>query len=131
MRVSQRNAIEDLFLVVSRSHRDKRFQQLLEQLSCKEKHYLGSVGIKIATIIEQQADVYISVSGKSAPKDWDFAAPELILTEAGGEFTHFDGTPTLYNQDDINQWGGYMASNGQCHQALCAKASAILAQIDE
>lgn len=130
MHVSQREAIEDLSLVVSRSHRNQRFQKLLEQLPYKEKYYLGSVGIKIAAIIEQQADVYISLSGKSAPKDWDFAAPELILTEAGGQFTRFDGTLTLYNQDDINQWGGYMASNGQCHQTLCDKASAIIAKID-
>ncbi|HAA30363.1 MAG TPA: 3'(2'),5'-bisphosphate nucleotidase CysQ [Cyanobacteria bacterium UBA8553] len=130
MAVSRRNAIADLSLVASRTHRDERFNQLLRQLPFKEKHYVGSVGCKIATIIEQQADVYISLSGKSAPKDWDMAAPELILSEAGGKFTHFDGTPLMYNQGDINQWGGLMASNGHCHEALCQKASEILAQID-
>lgn len=130
VRVSNRNAIADLSLVASRTHRDERFDQLLRQLPFKEKHYVGSVGCKIATIIEQQADVYISLSGKSAPKDWDMAAPELILSEAGGKFTHFDGTPLMYNQGDINQWGGLMASNGHCHDALCQKASEILAQID-
>lgn len=128
--VSNRNAIADLSLVASRTHRDERFNQLLRQLPFKEKHYVGSVGCKIATIIEQQADVYISLSGKSAPKDWDMAAPELILSEAGGKFTHFDGTPLMYNQGDINQWGGLMASNGHCHNDLCKKASEILAQID-
>jgi 3'(2'), 5'-bisphosphate nucleotidase len=131
VRVSKRNAINDLSLVASRTHRDERFNQLLRQLPFKEKHYVGSVGCKIATIIEQQADVYISLSGKSAPKDWDMAAPELILSEAGGQFTHFDGTPLMYNQGDVNQWGGLMASNGPCHNALCHKASEILAQIDE
>jgi 3'(2'), 5'-bisphosphate nucleotidase len=139
IRVSQRDAmpqaineatIADLSVVVSRTHRDERFNQLLSQLSFKAKHYVGSVGCKIVTIIEQQADVYISLSGKSAPKDWDMAAPELILTEAGGQFTHFDGTPLIYNQGDINQWGGLMASNGTYHQNLCTKASKILAKID-
>jgi 3'(2'), 5'-bisphosphate nucleotidase len=130
IRVSSRNAIADLSLVASRTHRDERFNQLLSQLPFKGKHYVGSVGCKIATIIEQQADVYISLSGKSAPKDWDMAAPELILTEAGGKFTHFDGTSLRYNQGDINQWGGLMASNGFCHQELCTQASAILAKID-
>jgi 3'(2'), 5'-bisphosphate nucleotidase len=130
VRVSQRDAIADLSLVASRTHRDERFNQLLSQLPFNTKHYVGSVGCKIATIIEQQADVYISLSGKSAPKDWDMAAPELILTEAGGQFTHFDGTPLMYNQGDINQWGGLMASNGLCHQALCTQASEILAKID-
>lgn len=128
--VSKRNAIADLSLVASRTHRDERFNQLLRQLPFKEKHYVGSVGCKIVTIIEQQADVYMSLSGKSAPKDWDMAAPELILSEAGGKFTHFDGTPLMYNQGDINQWGGLMASNGHCHDTLCQKASEILVQID-
>ena len=130
VRVSQRDSIADLSLVASRTHRDERFNQLLNQLPFKAKHYVGSVGCKIATIIEQKADVYISLSGKSAPKDWDMAAPELILTEAGGQFTHFDGTPLMYNQGDINQWGGLMATNGSCHQALCVQSSEILAQID-
>lgn len=130
VRVSKRDAIEDLSLVASRTHRDERFNQLLRQLPFKEKHYVGSVGCKIATIIEQQADVYISLSGKSAPKDWDMAAPELILSEAGGQFTHFDGTPLMYNQGDVNQWGGLMASNGHCHNFLCTQASDILAKID-
>jgi 3'(2'), 5'-bisphosphate nucleotidase len=130
VRVSKRNAIADLSLVASRTHRDERFNQLLAQLPFKAKHYVGSVGCKIATILEQQADVYISLSGKSAPKDWDIAAPELILSEAGGQFTHFDGTPLLYNQGDVSQWGGLMASNGHCHETLCTQASEILAQID-
>src|ERR671933_112321 len=130
VRVSKRYAIADLSLVASRTHRNERFNQLLRQLPFKEKHYVGSVGCKIATIIEQQADVYISLSGKSAPKDWDIAAPELILSEAGGKFSHFDGTPLMYNQGDVNQWGGLMASNRHCHNALCKKASEILAKID-
>jgi len=130
LHVSQRNAIEDLSLVASRTHRDERFNQLLSQIPFKAKHFVGSVGCKIATIVEQKADVYISLSGKSAPKDWDIAAPELILSEAGGKFTHFDGTPLLYNQGDVSQWGGLMASNGHCHHQLCTQASEILTQID-
>ena len=130
LKVSERDSIEDLTLVVSRTHRGQRFQALLQQLPCQNQHYVGSIGCKIATIVEQQADVYISLSGKSAPKDWDLAAPELILTEAGGQFTHFDGTPLKYNQGDVNQWGGLLASNGCCHTALCAEAERILAKLD-
>ena len=130
IRVSGRDAIEDLTLVVSRTHRDQRFNQLLQQLPCRNQHYVGSVGCKIATIVEQRADIYISLSGKSAPKDWDLAAPELILTEAGGQFTHFDGSPLKYNQEDVNQWGGLLASNGHCHAALCTEAERILAEVD-
>jgi 3'(2'), 5'-bisphosphate nucleotidase len=127
---SQKKHIEDLTIVVSRSHRNKTLDFLLEQLPCKNYKAVGSVGCKIATIVEQQADVYISISGKSAPKDWDLAAPELILTEAGGKFTHFDTTPLKYNTDDINQWGALLASNGHFHQLLCQQGQTILSNLD-
>ncbi|MFK0735590.1 MAG: 3'(2'),5'-bisphosphate nucleotidase CysQ [Gloeotrichia echinulata GP01] len=118
--------IEAFTLIVSRSHRNERLNYLLENLPCGHQKEVGSVGCKIAAIIERQADVYISLSGKSAPKDWDIAAPELILTEAGGKFTHFDGTILQYNTDDINQWGGLLASNGQYHEVLCKEAEKLL-----
>lgn len=131
IQVSERNTVEELYLVASRTHRDERFQKLLNQLPFKDRNYVGSVGCKISTILEHQSDVYISLSGKSAPKDWDFAAPELILTEAGGKFTHFSGKPLTYNQGDVRQWGGLMASNGHCHETLCHLSESLLAQIDK
>jgi 3'(2'), 5'-bisphosphate nucleotidase len=128
--VSDYDRPTDLGVVVSRTHRDDRFNALLQQLPCQKLVYVGSVGGKIAAIVDQRADVYISLSGKSAAKDWDMAAPELILTEAGGRFTHEDGSPLLYNQGDVNQWGCLIASNGRCHDELCAEATRILAEID-
>ncbi|MEA5470862.1 3'(2'),5'-bisphosphate nucleotidase CysQ family protein [Spirulina sp. 06S082] len=130
IRASDRHKIEDLNLVASRSHRNLRLNKMLERIPFKERFAVGSVGCKVSTILEQKTDVYISLSGKSAPKDWDFAAPELILTEAGGNFTSFEGKDLLYNQGDVRQWGGLMASNGNCHQELYTMAAKILAEID-
>lgn len=130
LRVSEQDNMADLTLLASRTHRDRRLNQLLQQLPCQNQKHVGSIGCKLATIVEQQADVYISLSGKSAPKDWDLAAPELILTEAGGKLTRFDGSLLKYNQGDVNQWGGLLASNGKCHDILCGEAEKILAQID-
>jgi len=130
IQVSSRQNIQDLTVVGSRSHRNERLDYLLQKLPFANQKAVGSVGCKIATIVEQNADVYISLSGKSAPKDWDIAAPELILTEAGGKYTHFDGTPLQYNTGDINQWGGLLASNGQIHEVLCQQAEAILAEFE-
>lgn len=126
VKVSERDNPQELTLVASRNHRNKRLNYLLEKLTFKNQKSVGSVGGKIVAIIEQQADIYISLSGKSAPKDWDMAAPELILTEAGGKFTHFDRTPLQYNTGDISQWGGLLASNGKCHEMLCKEAERIL-----
>ena len=131
IKVSDRNKIEDLYLIVSRSHRDDRFQKLIDGLPFAGKKYMGGVGGKISTLLEQESDVYISLSGKSAAKDWDFAAPELILTEAGGKFTYVDGKPVFYNQGDVKRWGCIVATNGHCHEELCAKATEMLAEIDK
>jgi 3'(2'), 5'-bisphosphate nucleotidase len=130
MQVSRRNQVDDLTLVASRTHRDERFQKLLDALSLRKQIYVGSVGFKIATILEKKADVYISLSGKAAPKDWDMAAPELILTEAGGRFTYADRSPIRYNTGDINQWGCLIASNGPCHDQLCVEAERLMAHLD-
>ncbi|MBV6624055.1 MAG: 3'(2'),5'-bisphosphate nucleotidase CysQ [Rivularia sp. (in: Bacteria)] len=124
------DVLQDLTLVASRNHRNQKLNYLLETLPFKNRKSVGSIGGKIVAILEQQADIYISLSGKSAPKDWDIAAPELILTEAGGKFTHFDGTPLQYNTGDISQWGGLLASNGKCHQMLCKQAEIILNNYD-
>lgn len=130
IKVSDRDRIEDLYLIVSRSHRDDRFKQLIERLPFAGKKYMGGVGGKISTLLEQESDVYLSLSGKSAAKDWDFAAPELILTEAGGKFTYISGEPVYYNQGDVKRWGCIVATNGRCHEAICEKAAATLDEID-
>lgn len=130
LQVSQRHQLDELIVVTSRSHRGDRFNQLMQQFPCQTQKPVGSLGGKFAAIAEQTADVYISLSGKSAPKDWDLAAPELILTEAGGKLTHFDGTPLRYNQPDVTQWGGLLASNNQRHEELCTEATRILSIVD-
>lgn len=129
--VSLNQQLADLTVVTSRTHRDQRFNRLLQQLACQRQLAVGSVGGKIAAIVEKRADVYLSMSGKSAPKDWDMAAPELILTEAGGRFTQLDGTALQYNTGDVSQWGCLVASNGVCHAELCDQIQAALAAIDQ
>jgi 3'(2'), 5'-bisphosphate nucleotidase len=110
--------LTDLVVVASRNHRSEELVRLLAQLPCQQQRTVGSIGCKIAAIVEHDADVYVSLSGKSAPKDWDFAAPELILTEAGGKFTYADGSLIQYNSGDVSRWGCSIASNGEWHQEL-------------
>ena len=64
--VSNQDNPPDLTLVVSRSHRNDKLEHLLKNLPCTNQKAVGSVGGKIVAIIEQTADVYISLSGKSA-----------------------------------------------------------------
>ena len=128
--LSQRRALGELVLVASRNHRDQRLEQLLATLALGEIKAIGSVGGKVATILRGETDLYISLSGKSAPKDWDMAAPEALLRAAGGSFSHADGRPLTYNDGGIRQAGCLIASHGPAHQELCSRAAAALAVID-
>jgi 3'(2'), 5'-bisphosphate nucleotidase len=127
--VAQAPSFAEMRLVISRSHRDQHFDAVLKRLPQTQQTFVGSVGCKIATILEHRAEFYLSLTTKSAPKDWDLAAPELILTEAGGQFTHFDLTPIEYNRAEVAQWGGFLASNGQDHAQLCQSVAQILAEL--
>lgn len=129
-RLSSREQGAELVLVASRSHRDSRLERLLEALPIGPSRAMGSVGGKVGTILRGETDVYISLSGKSAPKDWDMAAPEAVLRAAGGSFSHADGRPLTYNNGDGLQAGCLIASHGPCHQQLCERATAAMATID-
>ncbi|MBD2550526.1 3'(2'),5'-bisphosphate nucleotidase CysQ [Microcystis elabens FACHB-917] len=121
---------EELVLVASRNHRDGRLEQLLAELRPARSLAIGSVGGKVATILRGEADLYLSLSGRSAPKDWDMAAPEAVLVAAGGAFSHADGRPLLYNSGDVRQAGCLIASHGPAHADLCRRAAAAMAAID-
>jgi len=126
LQVSQRDRLEDLTILVTKHRQTPEFKKILHTLPCRQEYQIGSIGCRIAAIVEQQGDIYISFSGKSAPKHWDLAAPELILTEAGGKLTHLNGEPLSYDSEDVNQWGCLIGSNGSSHGKLLAAVRAIL-----
>jgi 3'(2'), 5'-bisphosphate nucleotidase len=128
--LSARRCTGELVLVASRSHRDSRLEQLLAALELGETRVMGSVGGKVATILRGESDLYISLSGSSAPKDWDMAAPEAVLRAAGGAFSHADGQGLSYNKGDGLQAGCLVASHGPNHAELCQKAAAAMGRID-
>jgi 3'(2'), 5'-bisphosphate nucleotidase len=128
--LSGRRALSELVLVASRNHRDDRLEQLLAALALGDSRSIGSVGGKVATILRGETDLYISLSGKSAPKDWDMAAPEAVLRAAGGAFSHADGRPLRYDDGDVRQAGCLIASHGPAHSELCERAAAAMATID-
>ncbi len=129
-RLSRRRRCEDLILVASRNHRDERLEALIPRLGLAGSRSVGSVGCKVATILRGEADVYVSLSGHSAPKHWDMAAPEAVLRAAGGCFRHGDGRPLVYSSGDLRQTGCLIASHGPCQEQLEARARVAMASID-
>ena len=125
---SERIDISELILVSSKNHQQSKLLKLLSSLSFADTKRIGSVGCKVASILRGQADVYISLSGKTSPKDWDMAAPHALIEAAGGFFTHADGTNLIYQKTNYSQSGCLIASHGKKHQKICQKAMDFFSQ---
>ena len=119
---SERLDISKLILVSSKNHQQLILKNLLSTLCFGETKKIGSVGCKIASILRGEADVYISLSGKTSPKDWDMAAPHALIEAAGGMFSHADGTNLTYQEMNYFQSGCLIASHGKSHRQICQKA---------
>lgn len=89
-------------------------------LHCKQYLESGSIGLKICLVAEGLADIFV----KNVPvKDWDLAAPHLILEEAGGKLTLISGK-------EINYKGSYK-KNGLIAVSSSALLSDILNTVSE
>ena len=119
---SDRLDISKLIIVSSKNHQQSKLNNLLSTLCFSETKKIGSVGCKVASILRGEADVYISLSGKTSPKDWDMAAPHALIEAAGGMFSHADGKNLVYQETNYSQSGCLIASHGKSHQKICKKA---------
>ena len=125
-RVSDHSEISTMRLAASRSHPSPRMDKVLQAFGLKEKVLRGSVGIKVGLIVEQQCDLYVHLSPRT--KQWDTCAPEVILHEAGGRITDIFGRPLRYNQADVQNRNGIVASNGVSHDLIMAGLQPLLSQ---
>ncbi len=118
---SKRKDISELVLVSSKNHQELKLQYLLKNINFASTKKIGSVGCKVASILRGESDVYISLSGKTSPKDWDMAAPHALIEAAGGIFSHADGIDLTYNNPEYLQSGCLIASHGKSHKQICKK----------
>jgi 3'(2'), 5'-bisphosphate nucleotidase len=124
--VSEHAEISTMRLAASRSHRSPRMDTVVEAFGLKEEVRRGSVGIKVGLIIEQQCDIYVHLSPRT--KQWDTCAPEIILREAGGAITDLFGRPLRYNQAEVQNRNGVVASNGAAHARIIESLAPLLRQ---
>ena len=127
--LSKTNILKEMTIVTSKNHRNEKLKDLIEKINFKKTVVMGSIGCKVASIIRGDSDVYISLSlpGKSAPKDWDFAAPEAILKAAGGTITNIDNKDLVYGETDLKHSGIIIASNNkQNHKRICLQIKDII-----
>jgi 3'(2'), 5'-bisphosphate nucleotidase len=125
-RVSDTRDISAMRLAASRSHRSPRMDKVIQAFGLREEVLRGSVGIKVGLIVEQQCDLYIHLSPRT--KQWDTCAPEIILHEAGGRLTDLFGRPLHYNDVEVQNRNGVVASNGFSHESVVASLQPLLTE---
>lgn len=69
---------------------------------------LGSTALQLCYVASGKLDASFTFS----PRPWDFAAGALIVEEAGGKVTDYEGKPWSLDSKNI------LASNGRIHQGL-------------
>ena len=127
--MSETNILEKMTIVTSKNHRNQKLKDLIEKINFKKTILMGSIGCKVASIIRGESDIYIALSlpGKTAPKDWDFAAPEAILKAAGGSITNIDNEELVYGSNDLKHSGIIIASNNKKnHKRICSEVKEII-----
>ncbi len=95
-RVSRVARLEDAVVIASRTEisRDK-FEAHAGWF--KELRPVGSIAWKLACIAAGEGDLNVSLAPKN---EWDVAAGDCLVAEAGGVYVAFDGSRRVYNQAD-------------------------------
>lgn len=60
---------------------------------------MGSAGAKVSAVVQGRADVYVHAGGQY---EWDSAAPVAVARTAGLFTSRIDGSPLVYNQEDLS-----------------------------
>jgi myo-inositol-1(or 4)-monophosphatase len=96
VRVSSVARLEDAVMIASRTEisRDKF---AAHQGWFKELRPVGSIAWKMACVAAGEGDLNVSLAPKN---EWDVAAGDCLVSEAGGLYVAFDGSRRVYNQPD-------------------------------
>jgi 3'(2'), 5'-bisphosphate nucleotidase len=127
LQVTDVSEISQMRLVVSRSHRASLVDKMKTALGIRQEVSSGSVGLKVGLMVESQCDLYLHPNSKT--KEWDTCAPQIILEEAGGKFTDCWGEPLRYNQRNVYNENGFVASNGRAHNQILTIIRPFLSEL--
>jgi len=84
-------------IVASRTRPPAFVQALVEHLG-GELVPMGSAGAKVISVVRDVSDAYVHAGGQY---EWDSAAPVAVARAAGLYTSRVDGSPLVYNQDDV------------------------------
>ncbi|WP_206050701.1 3'(2'),5'-bisphosphate nucleotidase CysQ [Nocardioides speluncae] len=106
-------------IAVSRSRPPAFVQALAEELDA-ELVPMGSAGVKVMSVARDLTDAYVHAGGQY---EWDSAAPVAVARAAGLFTSRVDGSPLVYNQDDV-----YLPDLIVCRPELAERIVAFVKQ---
>ena len=102
------NRTKDLRVVMSNSHGCKEMDELLEKYHLTNFVSMGS-SLKGCVVARGDAEVYYRFN---PTMEWDTAAMQCIVEEAGGIFRQMDDSPMYYNRENsLNDKGFYIINS--------------------
>ncbi|NLN65039.1 MAG: 3'(2'),5'-bisphosphate nucleotidase CysQ [Clostridiaceae bacterium] len=109
-KINVSSRVEDIRMVVSRSHKSDKLASLIERNGIRNVLTVGSA-IKGCMIAKGEAEVYYRFG---YTMEWDTAAMQCIVEQAGGIFRQMDGSEMTYNRvNSLNEKGFYVINNLQ------------------
>lgn len=123
--VSDAPDLKHLRIAVSRSHRDSKVDKFIQLLDVQVEISSGSVGRKMAIVINGEADIYVHPA--RGTKLWDTCACEVIASEAGLVLLSGTGQPISYLRptgDVENHYGLLVCSPTIVDKAIWASRKA-------
>lgn len=102
--------LENLTVLTSRFHVNEKELSLIEKHKDKitKRATFGS-SLKACKIAEGKAELSYRMS--SGTKEWDIAASQIIVEEAGGVLLKPSGERITYNREDVYNREGYVIAN--------------------
>jgi len=107
MSIGVSDKTSDLSMVRSKNHPDPKEDVLIENYDITNV-VNSSSSIKGCLVAHGKADIYYRFGPTS---EWDTAAMQCIVEQAGGIFKQSDGTKMLYNREDTRNRIGFFAIN--------------------
>lgn len=110
VRIHVNDKLDDLTMLISVFHFNDAEKEYIEKHQDKIKHVerKGS-SLKPCAIARGLAEITLRRSPNT--KEWDTAACQIVVEEAGGLFVEPDGTPIRYNREDVYNRKGYTVVN--------------------
>ncbi len=123
-RVSTIDQLAQATLVQSRPRDRSKPTRPVQALAPAKVIETYSAGIKLALVARGEADIY--VNSYEAFHDWDIAAGQILVEEAGGRVTGLHGETIQYGLPGAWQRSGLLGTNGHVHDLALAGLKAML-----